>query len=102
MSRTYKHLPYRFKYPEFFDRSYWLRLEDGSYRDERLHDKPKKPKHQDTKWHWMSTPSWWTRATMHRPKRRQCRVWEQTICGTQDLSEADCPDWGHKPHVYYW
>ncbi len=100
MARTYKDCPAKFKYSEFFSTRF--RFPDGSWRDERLRDRAKKPKHKDVEWHWMTTPSWWTRLTMHRPKRRKCRVWEHNIRREQDFSEADCPDWGHKPHVYYW
>lgn len=101
MSRTYKDRPVRLKYSEYFSK-WCIRHDDGSWRDESLRDRPKKPKRKNVEWHWMSTPSWWTNITMTRPLRRRCRVWEHNIIREQDLSEADCPDWGRKPHVYYW
>jgi len=102
MSRTYKDKPYKVRYKQEFTSFWSTTYEDGSRRDEHLRDRLKKPKEKDVEWHWMTTPSWWCRLTMHRPKRRRCRIWEHEILREQDLSEADCPDWGRKPHVYYW
>ena len=48
-----------------------------------------------------SAPSWWTRLTMNRPKRRACRVWERKVL-FQDVETADCPDFGNKPFNYYY
>ena len=63
--------------------------------------KPKKRRTQDVEWHWMSTPSWWTRLTMNRPQRRAGRLWERKVL-FQDLEDADPPGVSHKPHIYFW
>ena len=121
MSRTYKDRPERVRFPQeykYFDTGY----EKVSYTDNyKTHDgdvreltrywlrelpgvKTKKPKHMDTEWHWMSTPSWWTRLTMNRPLRRSAHLWEHEVakCKPEELEEAEYPDTGHKPHNYYW
>lgn len=121
MSRTYKDRPERIRFPEqykFFDTgyekvSYPIELKDGdgevfNFNTYWLRELPgvktKKPKHQDTHWHWMSTPSWWTRMTMNRPLRRKVHLWEHEVVknNIEELEEADHPDTGHKPHNYYW
>lgn len=64
--------------------------------------KTKKKRNSMQKWCWSArTPSAWTRSTMNRPKRRDCRVWERKVL-FQDVEEADCPDYGRKPHIYYY
>jgi hypothetical protein len=127
MSRTYKHvkrehthpeqvwdygrecLPYQTKALE------WVYNEEtGRYESRETKrlvtryyyvDKPgvftKKRKEVDTEWHWMSTPSWWTRLTMNKPQRRKGRVWERKVL-FQELEEVDPPGVGHKPHQYYY
>lgn len=62
--------------------------------------KPKRRKVVDTEWHWMATPSWWTRLTMNKPMRRKGRIWERKVL-FQDLEFADPPGVSKKPHVYY-
>ena len=66
--------------------------------------KPKQPKHVDTEYHWMSTPSWWTRLVMNRPQRRAGRIWERNAAHTvkEELDVLDTPSVSHKPHQYYW
>ena len=50
-----------------------------------------------------STPGWWIREFMTAPKRAACRNWEKSIKHAQDFEEVeDCPDFGRKPHKYYW
>lgn len=62
----------------------------------------KKRKTDDSEWHWMCTPSWWTRLYMNRPQRRKGRVWERKVLFVTDLEIADTPLAGRKPHVYFW
>lgn len=87
--------------------------------------KPKKKKNHDTEWHWMSTPSYWTRIMMNRPQRRQGKVWEIDVSKiqcktemvqtypyigtvpllsqeTEDAYNKETPSVSRKPHVYYW
>lgn len=52
-----------------------------------------------------ATPGWFVRDFMTVPKRRACRDWEKravksSIEGLEDLEI--CPDYGRKPHKYYW
>lgn len=127
MSRTYKDKPDRLKrYPRLQDvalykteevcQEYTYEFVDGELKKVRLDEprtftrkyylqqkttKPKKRKRQDTEWHWMSTPSWWTRMTMNRPQRRQGRLWERKVL-FEDVEETDPPLFGKKPHNYYW
>lgn len=104
MARTHKDKPVRLQYPEYYgdyDKLYY-KVPGSWTRLQRAGVKPKKAKHTD-KWHWFqSTPSWWTRLMMTKPKRRRCRMWEHQCRYAQDLSVADCPDWGDRPHVYYY
>ncbi len=98
MSRTFKDKPSKLKYDPW-DQD--MQRVEGFYRFIQLPTtKPKKRKEVDTEWHWMSTPSWWTRLVMNKPKRRACRLWENTR--TLDNLDDVCPDYGNKPHIYYW
>ena len=63
--------------------------------------KPKRRKGEDVEWHWMSTPSWWTRLVMNRPQRREGRLWERKV-HFEDIEETDPPGVSKKPHIYYW
>jgi len=65
--------------------------------------KLKKKRHYVEKYYRMysSAPSWWTRLTMNRPKRRACRLWERKVL-FQDVETADCPDFKNKPFNYYY
>ena len=48
-------------------------------------------------------PSWFVREFMTVPKRAACRNWEKQAIYADDFEEIeDCPDFGRKPHVYYW
>lgn len=105
MSRTYKDKPYRLRFPEHY--KHW---EDSTYTPipgswHRLviaGAVTKKPRFHKP-WKWTSSmPSWHTRLYMTRPKRRRCRVWETKTALVKDLDLVDCPDYGHKPLVYYW
>lgn len=117
MSRTYKDKKWKLRYPEndykfgiervpytveyisiYTDEkcsytSYWLKDIPGA--------KTKKPRHEHGDWNWChSTPSWWVREFMTAPKRAKCRNWEKTR--TLDNLDETCPDYGRKPHIYYW
>lgn len=49
-----------------------------------------------------STPSWWVREFMSVPKRQKCKNWERNTVKLLDIEDADiCPDFGNKPHIYY-
>lgn len=64
--------------------------------------KTKKKRDIDGNWRWYQrTPSWWSRLVMNKPRRRACRVWERQVL-LEDIEEADCPDYGRKPHVYFY
>jgi hypothetical protein len=66
--------------------------------------KKRKRFYQDPDDNWYKrTPSWWTREFMTVPKRAACRNWEKQAIYADDLEDfEDCPDFGRKPHVYYW
>ena len=60
---------------------------------------PKKKKNVDTEYHWMTTPSWWNRMQHTRPERRRVKI---ALSQVSDVEEADIPDLGRKPHMYFW
>lgn len=69
MSRTYKDKPAKVRLEPWDKDGYgyiWLPT-----------TKTKKRKEVDTKDHWMSTPSAWTRLMMNRPQRRASHLWEK-------------------------
>lgn len=105
MSRTYKDKPYKL-HP-----GYWQNDQDDYYvyRDDlpwytikKKTSKPKKRKEVDFEWHWMSTPSAWTRLMMNRPMRARGKAWEKKVLKEVDLEDTDPPGVGKKPHIYYW
>lgn len=53
--------------------------------------------------HYGSTPGWWVKLFMTRPRRREeallCRLLEK---GSIDADEAVFPLGNHKPHKDYW
>lgn len=54
--------------------------------------------------HYSSTPSWWTRITMNRPRRRENRMYESVVKFVKIESLIDYEpflNW-KKPYVYYW
>ena len=91
MARTRKDAPERIRFPHH-------------YSD--LKDLPKRKRVINDNWNWLfSTPSYWTRLMMNRPKRRACSLWEHEVelLRVEDLEDIeDCPDYGNKPHIYYW
>lgn len=51
-----------------------------------------------------STPSWWTRITMNRPRRRENRMYESVVKFVEIENLIDYEpflNW-KKPHEYYW
>jgi len=87
MSRTYKDQPWRVRE---------LNCTTWGFKQ---HNRPKKRKHQDTEYHWMSTPSHWTHIMMIRPRRAREN---QSLRCMGDINEFDFVDTGRKPHIYYW
>ncbi len=56
----------------------------------------------DWKWY-KQAPSWFVREFMTVPKRAACRNWEKQAIYADDFEEIeDCPDFGRKPHIYFW
>ena len=118
MSRTFKDIPSKIRFPEVYDndryetltceteKSYGGRSWIGTsiYLLEKKGYKRKQKRHEFREWNWLqSTPSWWTRLMMQKPKRRACRDWERKALYIEDLEDYDdCPDFGRKPHQYYW
>ena len=108
MSRTYKDVPTKHRKPrEVYDWNWDVeRIDLGPgyprfWHRELPSTKTKKKKEQDTEWHWMSTPSWWTRLTMNKPQRRYYHLLEHEAL-FRDLEEFDFPDLKKKPHIYYY
>lgn len=99
MSRTHKDKPMKFVYGSFTQDM--IPTDGYGYRLTKT-TKTKKRKQVDTEWHWMSTPSAWTRIMMNRPQRRAGRIWERTIFYELDLEDTDPTGVGKKPHIYYW
>ena len=131
MSRTYKDKDFYLRFPEekygFGSETYEYRvvvktlyeynLEDDSYfkvevpqnyigfrRLDKAGARTKKPRHYGGHWKWYKqTPGWFVREFMTVPKRAACRNWEKQAIYADDFEEIeDCPDFGRKPHVYYW
>lgn len=127
MSRTYKDKPYKFirevDYDDQYDRieyeaevySYepyykWhykrvytgeTRISTFSIKKAGVFTKKKRNALNRDDWWFRCTPSWWTHMTSTVPKRAACRNWAKTLT-LENLEEADCPDYGNKPHSYYW
>jgi hypothetical protein len=107
MSRTHKDKPYKVTHPEeqLEYRKEKIKVEDSYPRwMEKPGVKTKKRKECDTEYHWMTTPSWWTRLTMNRPQRLEGHLWERDVVkkDLDSLEEEDPPGVSHKPHIYYW
>ena len=104
MSRTYKDKDFFIRFPEEkYD--YGTTLIPYHYRYLELPGvKTKKPRKYAGDWKWYKqTPGWFVREFMTVPKRAACRNWEHRAKQTVDFENfEDCPDFGRKPHVYYW
>lgn len=119
MSRTYKDKKWRLRFPEdvygygtqevpaiytYVDwRTKEVTQHEGTIRMDIAGAKSKKKRSKEDQYHFpYSTPSWWVREFMNVPKRARCRNWEKDVVKLQDIEEAPvCPDYGNKPHVYY-
>lgn len=108
MSRTYHHNKRTSKYyREKHDVEYERVPSTGKlkYYIQRAGVKPKlKRSYTDFDYYWYkSTPGYWTLQHMTAPKRAKCRNWEKTTVKLFDIEDATiCPDYGRKPHFYYW
>ena len=117
MSRTYKDKKLEHRDPtlnwhygtelvlyEYFS-VYRDRWYTGQQRVDIAGAKPKRKRsfsHPEQHWY-QATPAHWTHLYMTVPKRAKCRNWEKTVVKAQDLEDVeDCPDYGRKPHIYYW
>jgi hypothetical protein len=125
MSRTFKDRPARVRFPGHYnwndprydDRYNIIEYEYDFYhyqtkeyvgvRTGKVHLKkagywPKLKKAKDYEWHWMSTPSHWTRQMMNVPQRAAGRMWERKILKVDEIDSIEPPDVSRKPHIYYW
>lgn len=120
MSRTTHHREYYKRHPEadwmygkeYVDATYtyvdWRTKEQVTNKGSCLMDiagaKTKKKKRGFHPKHWASaTPSWWIREYMTVPKRAACSIWEKEAVKYLDIEEIPvCPDYGRKPHFFYW
>ena len=131
MSRTYKDKDFYLRFPEekydfgsekieyraVVRTLYEYNLEDDSYskvevpqhyigyrRMGKAGAKTKKSRSYSGDWKWYKqTPSWFVREFMNVPKRAACRNWEKQAIYAVDFEEIeDCPDFGRKPHVYFY
>lgn len=50
---------------------------------------------------WSTTPSWWIRLTMNRPRRRLNRTMCHQVLAGMDADGMAFPLGNHKPHNYY-
>lgn len=91
MSRTLKDRPQHVRFPEYWSESY---------------AKTKKPRKEDSEWHWLQgTPSWWNNLFHTRPLRREAQQWEreiQKVQNLEELEEVDTPNVSKKPHKFYY
>lgn len=100
MSRTYKDKPSKILHESWNKDMIWT----GSGYLHLPTTKTKKRKEVDTEWHWMSTPSWWTKMTMIKPERVKANMLSRravTEFGSM-LDWIDIPDTRRKPHIYYY
>lgn len=127
MSRTYKDRPFKFTDKVEFDDEYdrveyeaevytyekeykwhYKRVYTGetrvsTYRVQKpgVHTKKKRSDVNKNDYWYRKTPSWWVHDYMTVPKRAACRNWAKTLT-LENIEESDCPDYGDKPHFYYW
>lgn len=109
MSRTYKDRPHKVNHPEetskwnmyvVYENDDFVFYKSGPIRGGLT----KKPRKQDTEYHWMTTPGWWVREFMNQPQRIAGHQWEREVVkkSLEDLEDELPPDVGRKPHIYYW
>ena len=87
MSRTYKDKPYKFSHPE--DQVDYKFTWVGHTLLHKAGVNTKKRKEEDTKYHWMHTPSWWVRLMMGKPERRNAHLLEHKLLTCADLEDFD-------------
>lgn len=97
LEREYSFETHQYEYTgNIVTRTTWLKKPGG----------PKlKRSHLNYSYYWHRyTPSWFTRMFMTKPHRRGCRLWErEAVTLPVDLLDTvDCPDYGRKPHIYYY
>lgn len=122
MSRTYKDIPWKMRFPQHADINsrynfYPYIREYKDYETKETKSKlawfsvkkagffQKVKRTKNAQWHWMgSTPSWWINQMMTRPQRVASKKFEREIvkCNIEELEELDAPIIGRKPHIYYW
>lgn len=122
MSRTLKDVPYKVrkenkKYNQYNPNADCVQVPytrewvgwDGELVDHSWHylvrlptTIPKKRKELDTEEHWMTTPGWWIRLMMNKPKRREAHMLEKKAHRVEDLEDVDFVNSKRKPHIYYW
>lgn len=66
---------------------------DGRGRLKRTYRRPS---------HTLSTPGWWVRVHMNRPRRRANRELCRLMALGHDPDAINLPLGNRKPHVYYW
>lgn len=49
-----------------------------------------------------STPSWWVREFMNKPKRRRNKMLCCSVVKGASSENIAWPLGNHKPHIYYW
>jgi len=107
MSRSYKDQPWKLRYPEQqWDYKYYPLSDEKRWWVrwlERPGVKTKKKRHYQ-EYHGMPTPMWWVREFMTQPQRTRGKEWERQIVkyAVEDLVDAEVPNVGRKPHIYYW
>ena len=100
MSRTLKDKPSKLKFDAYMKDM--IRVE-GTYKHIWTKTtKTKKRKEVDTEDHWMGTPGWWVKMTMNKPGRRKQHLLEKKVLKVEDIEEFDFPEYGRKPHIYFW
>lgn len=115
MSRTKKDKPVKFRDDvQMYSGSYtgrysWILPHEAMKENVhgKFHSVPKLRKEQDYEYHWMSTPSEWTRLMMNRPMRRKLKQELSALKNvnpSEELLEEFDEEEGYakKPHSYYW
>ena len=107
MSRTYKDKKYDLRFPEE-KWDYDIAIPEGGYSWARCLELPgvktKKSRKRYEGFHkwYQATPGWWITMYMQSPMRAKCRNWEKQVINSDDLEAEICPDFGHRPHKYFW
>ena len=104
MSRTKKDVKSKYRDDVCNNVLFWLPTAFAAWGLEGRHPKfrsvPKLRKHKDFTYHWMSTPSWWTKVKMNRPMRRKLKQALHTVSNLEEFDEGT--GYSKKPHRYYW